>query len=68
MDDFLQKLKKVVRTVLYGPPISQSDCRKPVRISCNIINTFTNKEITVCFIELPETCIQICFIVMRELH
>ena len=29
MDDFLQKLKKVVRTVLYGPAISQSDCRKP---------------------------------------
>ena len=29
MDDFLQKLKKVVRTVLDGPAISQSDCRKP---------------------------------------
>ena len=28
MDDFLQKLKKVVRVVLYGPAISQSDCRK----------------------------------------
>ena len=28
MDDFLQKLKKVVRIVLYGPAISQSDCRK----------------------------------------
>ena len=28
MDDFLQKLKKVVRMVLYGPAISQSDCRK----------------------------------------
>ena len=28
MDDFLQKLKKVVRIVLYGPVISQSDCRK----------------------------------------
>ena len=27
-DDFLQKLKKVVRMVLYGPAISQSDCRK----------------------------------------
>ena len=26
--DFLQKLKKVVRIVLYGPAISQSDCRK----------------------------------------
>ena len=25
---FLQKLKKVVRIVLYGPAISQSDCRK----------------------------------------
>ena len=29
MDDFLQKLKKVVRTVLYGPAVSQSYCRKP---------------------------------------
>ena len=28
MDDFLPKLKKVVRIVLYGPAISQSDCRK----------------------------------------
>ena len=28
MNDFLQKLKKVVRIVLYGPAISQSDCRK----------------------------------------
>ena len=28
MDDFLQKLKKVVRIVLYGRAISQSDCRK----------------------------------------
>ena len=28
MDDFLQKLKKVVRIMLYGPAISQSDCRK----------------------------------------
>ena len=28
MDAFLQKLKKVVRVVLYGPAISQSDCRK----------------------------------------
>ena len=28
MDDFLQKLKKVVRIVLYGLAISKSDCRK----------------------------------------
>ena len=28
MGDFLQKLKKVVRVVLYEPAISQSDCRK----------------------------------------
>ena len=28
MDDLLQKLKKVVCIVLYGPAISQSDCRK----------------------------------------
>ena len=28
MDDFLQKLKKVVRIVLYGTAINPSDCRK----------------------------------------
>ena len=31
MDDFLQKLKKVVRIELYGPAISESDCRKAGR-------------------------------------
>ena len=41
MDDFLQKLEKVVHIVLYGPAISQSDCRKasqyqlPYNNSCN---------------------------------
>ena len=40
MGDFLQKLKKVVRIVLYGPAISQSDCRKasPYQLPSN--NTF----------------------------
>ena len=35
--DFLQKLKKVVHIVLYGPAISQSDCRKtgPYQLSYN---------------------------------
>ena len=35
--DLLQKLKKVVRIVLYGPAISQSDCRKagPYQLPCN---------------------------------
>ena len=28
MDDFLEKLKKVLPIVLYGPTISQSGCRK----------------------------------------
>ena len=28
LDDFLQKLKKLVRIVLYGPAVSQSSCRK----------------------------------------
>ena len=37
MYDFLQKLKKLVRIVLYGPAISQSDCRKAGRISCHLI-------------------------------
>ena len=39
MNDFLQKLKKVVRIVLYGPAISQSDCGKggPYQLSYNKI-------------------------------
>ena len=37
MDDFLQKLKKVVHNVLYESAISQSDCRKagPYRFPYN---------------------------------
>ena len=37
MDDFLKNLKKMVRIVLYGPAISQSDCRKtsPNQLPCN---------------------------------
>ena len=37
MDDFLQKLKKLIRIVLYGLAISQSDCRKggPYQLSSN---------------------------------
>ena len=37
MDDFLRKLKTVVRIVLYGPAISQSDCKKagPYQLPCN---------------------------------
>ena len=38
MDDFLQKLKKVVRIVLYGPAISKADCRK-AGISSHLIST-----------------------------
>ena len=36
VDDFLQKLKKVVRIVLYGPAIGQIDCRKQVCISSHM--------------------------------
>ena len=37
--DFLQKFKKMVRIVLYGPAISQSDCRKvgPYQLAYNNI-------------------------------
>ena len=37
MDDFLQKLKKVVRIMLYGPANSQSNCKKagPYQLSSN---------------------------------
>ena len=36
-NDFLQKLKMVVRIVLHGPAISQSDCRKaaPYQLTYN---------------------------------
>ena len=42
MDDFLQKLKKVVRIVLYGPTISQADCMKagPYQLLYNKIMKF----------------------------
>ena len=48
LDDFLQKLKKVVRIVLYGPAISQSGCRKadlyqlPYDISCTNLHHVIN--------------------------
>ena len=44
--DFLQKLKKVVCIVLYGPAVSQSDCRKagPYQLSCNNIRNYSNIE------------------------
>ena len=47
MDDFLQKLKKMVRIVLYGPTISQSDCRKAGPYQLPIIKgstTFVSKN------------------------
>ena len=47
MGDFLQKLKKVVRIMLYGLAISQSDCRKanPYQLSYNNMLLFTNCEV-----------------------
>ena len=47
MDDFLQKLKKMVRIVLYGPAISQSDCRKvgQYQLPYNNMLLFTNCEV-----------------------
>ena len=42
MDDFLQKLKKVVGIVLYGLAISIQIAGKLVRISCYIIIQTTN--------------------------
>ena len=43
MDDFLEKSKKVVRIVLYGPAIRQSDCRKagPYQLPRNNISLIT---------------------------
>ena len=40
MDDFLQKLKTVVRIVLYGPAISQSDCMKADPYQLPLIKQF----------------------------
>ena len=42
MDDFLQKLEKVVGIELYGPAISQSDCMKTGPYQLPIINRNTN--------------------------
>ena len=45
MDDFLQKLKKVVHFMLYGPAISQSDCRKASPYQLPLNNTsYYSKE------------------------
>ena len=40
MDDFSQKLEKVVRIVLYGPAVSESNCRKtgPYQLPSNNLN------------------------------
>ena len=45
MDDFPQKLKKVVRIVLYRLAISQSDCRKtgPYQLPYNMMVLFRCK-------------------------
>ena len=57
MGDFLQKLKKVVRIVLYGPAIGQSDCRKagPYQLPFNnrsktisVISEIRHHEIFIC--------------------
>ena len=47
MYDFLQKLKKVVRIVLYGPAISQSDWRKagPYQLPFNKITYDDDKSL-----------------------
>ena len=42
MDDSLQKLKKMVRIVLYGLAISQSDCREGSLYQLPLINTSIN--------------------------
>ena len=46
VDDFLKNVKKMVRIVLYGPAVSQSDCRKPCphQLPCGKIehNTILN--------------------------
>ena len=49
MDYFLQNLKNVLRRVLYGPAISQSDCRKPVSISFHKIKYNTVQDL-ICII------------------
>ena len=49
MDDFLQKFKKVTHVVIYGPAISQSDCRRAGLYQLpynNIINSCIINEIT----------------------
>ena len=42
-NDFLPKLKRATRIVLYGLAIIKSDCRKPVCISCHIFFPYFNQ-------------------------
>ena len=66
MGDFLPKLKKIVRIVLYGPAISQSDCRKAglYQLPCNMliirIKMFTSQAslvIGITVLELKCVCL-----------
>ena len=62
--DFLQKLKKVVRIVLYGPAISQSDCRKagPYQLPSNKLHYLLQETFWV--IELSSVYAQ-CSLTLR---
>ena len=59
MNDFLQKLKKVVRIVLYGPAISQSDCRKagPYQLAYNNAVVLHGKRSKYCMEAPEEGCV-----------
>ena len=46
MDNFLQKLKKVVRIMLYGLAISQLDCRKAGQYQLPLLNTNIHARVT----------------------
>ena len=57
MDDFPQRLKKVVRIVLYRPAISQSDCRKAGPYQLPLIIDQTHF-----WALLDDSLIEICYI------
>ena len=57
MDDFQQKMKKVVRIVLYGSAISQSDCRKagPYQLPSNNYCYNNQSQVYIMYVAKLET-------------
>ena len=68
MGDFLQKVIKVVRIVLYGPTISQSDYRKadPYQLPSNETKSSTGSWVLACGFWLFNKDPDVIFILIKS--